>query len=319
MYTPQPYNEAYLPEQDGHRVYYAQFGNPDVPAVLNCHGGPGSKSKAKHADNFDLERYRVINFDQRGCGRSEPAGKLEDNTTAHLVADMERIRTELDLERWFVSGSSWGSTLALAYAEAHPERVRGLLLSALFLGDARGDDWAFRAEHGAAQLFPDARQQLADSLAELGLSLSDDVPQELLTRVCEGSESTQQQVAAVVASWEVNLLSRNIAMQYTRPEEVEEADINAVRIFLHYQANHFWLEEDELLSRADCISDIPAILVHGRYDILCPYQAAWDLSQRLAKAELIALPESHHVIAGDGAVARSLAFARFLDRRADAR
>ena len=314
MYTPQPYNEAYLPEQDGHRVYYAQFGNPDGPAVLNCHSGPGGSGKPKYAANFDLERYRVINFDQRGCGQSEPAGKLENNSTTDLVADMERIRTELGLERWFVSGSSWGSTVALAYAEAHPERVQGLLLSALFLGDKRGDDWAFRAEHGAAQLFPDARQQLADNLAEFGLKLTDDVPQELLTRICSDDTAMQQQVAAVVASWEVNLLSRNIAMQYTRPEEVSEADITAARIFLHYQADQFWLAPDELLSNAHRIATIPAVLVHGRYDILCPYQAAWDLAAQLSEAELIALPESHHAIAGDGAVARSLAFDRFLYR-----
>ena len=312
MYTPQPYSEAYLPEQDGHRVYYAQFGNPEGPTIVNCHGGPGSRSKAKHAATFDLTRYRVINVDQRGCGKSEPMGEVEHNTTAHLLADIERIRTELGIEDWLVSGSSWGSTLALAYAIAYPERVRGLLLSAIFLGDTRGDDWAFGKVDGAAQLFPDAWQQLTEGLAELGVTHSDNVPQALLTLLIEGDIEMQRRAAAVVASWEVNLLSRNIAMQYTRPEEVGEESVQAARIFLHYQANGYWLVPDQIREAIDTIAQIPACIVHGRYDVLCPLQAAWDIHRALPQSTLVVLPESHHVIAGDGAVARYYAFADFL-------
>ena len=313
MFTPQPFHEAYLPEEDGHKVYYAQYGNPEGPAIISCHGGPGGNSKPKHAASFDLEQYHVILFDQRGCGQSESAGEIRANTTQDLVADMERIRNELGIKRWFVSGSSWGSTLALVYAQTHPEYVRGLLLSALFLADARSDQWAFTDPDGVARLFPDGRAHLENNLSSLGISTDEDtIYASLLNKLQNGPAKEQRQVAALVSSWEVNLLAPHIDIQYTREEEVDEVALARVSVFLHYQANQYFLSEAQILQNIDSMKELPVCLVHGRYDILCPLEAAWKIHRELPNSQFIALPESAHVIKGDGALARYYAFAHFL-------
>ncbi len=313
MYTPLPYGENYLPRENGHKIYYAEFGNPSGVSIINCHGGPGGSSKPKHASAYNLKKYRVVNFDQRGCGRSYPSGKIEGNKIIDLVLDMERLRNQLNITEWFVAGSSWGSTLAIVYALNYPERVKGLLLSALFLGDSKTDKWAFRDNKGAAQLFPDVWQQLTDNLQEIAINVDDEnVSRQLLEKISSNDVSVRQKVSSIVASWEVNLLSRNIALQYKRSDEVTDCDIDSVKVFLNYQANNYWLEDGYIIHNVEKIRDIPTIIVHGRYDILCPLSSAWELKQLLANAELVVLPESHHLIAGDGEVARYYAYENFL-------
>lgn len=312
MYTPKPYADGYLAEQDGHRVYYALYGNPEGATVISCHGGPGSQSKAKHAAQFDLERYRVVLFDQRGCGKSEPMGRIEYNATTDLIADIERIRTELAAEQWFVAGSSWGATLALTYAELYPDRTRGLLLSAIFLGDEASETWIRWDREGVAPLFPDGAAEVATRLQDLGIATESDIFASLYRCIISDDTSVQQRVAALMGNWEGNLLARTIPTSYTRPEEVTEADIAAATIFLHYLSNHFWLEPDQLLRDATKLTHVPAVLVHGRYDILCPLRSAWDLHTKLPQSTFVPLPESHHAIQGDGAMARYYAFQLFL-------
>lgn len=313
MYTPQPHTEAYLPEHAGHKVYYAQYGNPAGPAIISCHGGPGSKSKAKHAANYDLEHYRVILFDQRGCGQSEPLGEVSNNTTQELVSDMERIREALGIEQWFVGGGSWGSTLALVYAQTHPKRVRGLVLSALFLGDERGDRWSFTDPGGVARLFPDGRAELEHALHTLGIDPGyEDMPAALLQRLREGAEIEQWQVVALINNWEANLLAPHIEQKFIRPDEVDEAMVASVRVFLHYQAHSYFLKPDQIMEQIETISHMPTCLVHGRYDILCPLESAWRLHRALPLSRLVILPQSAHALSGDSAVARYYAFAHFL-------
>ncbi len=315
MYTPRPFAEHYLPEQVGHRVYYARYGNPDGPTIITCHGGPGSKSKPKHAASFDLEHYHVVCFDQRGCGQSEPAGEIANNTTQDLVADMERIRTELGIETWYVAGSSWGSTLALAYAEAHPERVRGLLLSAIFLADKWGDDWAFFGSEGTAHLFPDGRALLLESLGALHISENSNIAAALYEKFENGSDGDRRQIVALFSNWDYNLLAPHLDKKFTEPEEVDESDFSNTRIFLHYLANQYFLSDNQILQQIASIKHIPACIVHGRIDILCPLEAAWQLHQALPQSTFVPLPESAHVIKGDGALARYYAFATFLARK----
>jgi len=148
-----PYNDGYLQVSDKHKIYYHQYGKPDGEVIIQLHGGPGSNSKPKHVEPYDLKRFRVVLFDQRGCGKSEPKGLLENNTTKDLVEDIERLREHLQIDKWYIHGPSWGSTLALLYAEKYPDRVRKLLLRGVFFASKAEDDWLFK--FGANQLFPD--------------------------------------------------------------------------------------------------------------------------------------------------------------------
>ena len=318
MYAPQPYKEGYLPVEDGHCVYYAEFGQVDGPVIVSVHGGPGSQSKPKHAALFDLTRYRVVLFDQRGCGKSTPAGEVADNTTAHIVSDMERLRTTLGVPRWFVAGSSWGSAVALVYAETFPEVVAGLLLSAVFLADETTDTWAFANGDGVARLFPDGWKEWQTGLERLGLTQLSrtEQQQQLYELICQGTAKQRAAVAALMNNWEVNLLSRNIPVQFRRAEDMTDADIFSTTIFLHYQVNKYFLELQQIEQALDRLGTVPIIIVHGRYDVLCPPAGAMAVAMRVAVAEVVWLPESHHVFSGDGAVARMYVFRDFLNQHA---
>lgn len=313
MYTPKPFNESYLPEVDGHKVYYAEYGNPDGEVVVHLHGGPGSQGKPKHAARFDLEKYRVILPDQRGCGKSEPRGRLEHNTTQDLVADLERLREQLGLEQWVIAGSSWGSTLALVYAETHPDRLKGLMVSAVFLADETSFEWFVKKPTGAASVYADLWDKRNADLAALGIN-SPDCAQELYELILNGSADKRSQALAICANWEANLLSSLYPVKYVTPEEVsEEAALEAL-IFLHYETNDAFLTPDQIINNAANIKDIPTMITHGRHDMICPYEQAWRLHQALPNSELVTLPQSNHQYSPDGQVAVNLAFLKLLER-----
>lgn len=315
--NPQPFNTGYLPEENGHKVFFSQYGNVDGPAVVRLHGGPGSKSKPKHAAEFDLSKYQVITFDQRGCGLSEPAGELANNTLPKLISDMERLRTELKLDSWFVAGSSWGGGLALAYAQAHPDKVKGFLLSSIFLARPRDDAWAFstNAGSGIERLFPDVWEKRQAFLEQLAIEPAQ-ASKQLLAKLLTGSLEVQRQITAGVANWENNLMNAQSDISYLHPDEVDEEDIIGVKIFLHYQVNNFFLEPDQLLRDLPKIKSIPAILLHGRYDVLCPAEAMWAVQKGLDNVETYILPTSNHKLTADGEVARFIAYKSFLKRYA---
>ena len=316
MYIPIPYKEHMVPVSKIHTVYVAEYGNRDGQSILVFHGGPGYASKSSNAMQYDLEKYRIILFDQRASGKSQPYSELTENTTNHLVADAEVIRQYLKIESWFLSGTSWGSTLALLYAETYPDRVRGLLLSAIFLADRGGDAWAFGDTAGVARLFPDGWDELRSQLSALGVN-DDATIRDMYTLFVSGNNDTKLQVASIVGNWEVNLLSRNIPIRYRRPEEIAEHEISMIGIFLHYQANHYFLEDAQIMTNIDSIKNIPVCIVHGRYDILCPLEAAWKLHKQLPHSEFIPLPESHHTFSADGSVARAYIFRSFLTKYAN--
>ena len=311
MYTPKPFNEGFLSEEDGHKIYYAEYGNPDGEVIVNLHGGPGSRSKPKHASRLNHEVNRIILFDQRGCGKSTPRGSLKENTTEKLISDMEHLREQLGVEKWFVAGSSWGSTLALAYAEAYKDRVKGLLLSAIFLADQVGLGWFGREPIGAALTFKDIWEKRQEDLAELGITGSD-CAGAMYKMIAEGNLDQQKAITAVFANWESNLLSAFREVSFIRPEEVEEDDINDARLFLHYEANNFFLVSEHIMQNISKIKDIPTIIVHGRHDMICPFEQAWKLHKAMTNSKLVTVPQSNHAFTLDGEVARSQAFEAFL-------
>ena len=316
MYVPIPYNEDFLPEVDGHRVYYAEYGNPNGPAIVFLHGGPGAHSKPKHADRFDLGVYRVIVFDQRGAGKSEPAGKLEHNTTQDLIADIERIRETLDVERWFVAGGSWGSTLALLYTEAYPERVRGLLLSAIFLADKAAWEWMSTTPDGAGQVYSDLWKWREEIFQKYNATL-DSAAQIFYDRLTAASLEDAKVITADYLNWEKNLLiAGNVSL--LNAADVTEKDIVYTKIFLHYESNNCFIEEGQIIRDIDAIKDIPSVLVHGRQDMVCPFDQAWRLHKALPESKLVVLPQSNHAFTPDGEIAQRLAFDSFLRDHSEA-
>lgn len=306
-----PFKSGYLDEQEGHKIYYAQYGNAQGEPIVVLHGGPGSKSKPKHAARYNLKKYHIVTFDQRGCGKSTPAGETQKNTLQGLLIDIERLRQVLRIDRWYVAGGSWGSTLALAYAQMYPQHVKGLLLSSMFLGRPRDVAWAFSEDNGVSRFFPDLWEKRLEFLRNFNTHPKD-AAKVLLERMREGNLETIQEIVAGVNNWEGNLMNAQEDVAEINPEDVKEETIAAIKIFLHYEANKFFLEDDQLIKNIRSIQDIPTIIVHGRYDLLCPPEQAWEVHKRLTHAEIIILPSSNHKLTADGEKALALAFNNFL-------
>ncbi len=310
MYTPKPFHEGYLPEQDGHKVYFAQYGNPDGEVIVSLHGGPGSASKSSHPTRFDLETYQVVVFDQRGAGKSEPTGLLEHNTTDALITDIERLREQLGIESWFVSGTSWGSTLSLLYAEAYPERVKGLLLSAIFLADTASWEWMSTTPDGAGQLYTDLWAERMRVFEKYGAT-AENAAQIFYDKLLGATPEEAQEITADYLNWEKNLLvADNLSLM--NPSEVSDNHITYVKIFLHYEVNNCFIEDNQILKNVSKITDIPVVLIHGRHDVVCPFDGAWRLHRALPQSKLVALPQSNHAFTPDGEMARYWAYKAFL-------
>jgi proline iminopeptidase len=312
--NPQPFNADYLPEQEGHKVYFAEFGSATGPAIIVCHGGPGEKSKPKHVSRYDLNKYHLITFDQRGCGQSSPLGKIEHNTTKDLVADMERLRLQLKIEKWFVAGGSWGSTLALVYAEAHPQHVLGLLLSSIFLGRRQDVDWSYTKAGGVDKIFTDLWQSRNDFLSKYGANYTN-AAKTLLEKLKSVDSSVTSEIVAGVMNWDGNLMSSQADLTYIEPGDVTEENIASVKIFLHYDSSDSFLTENQLLGDISKIKNLPTIIVHGRYDLLCSFDQAWELHNKLNNSEIVVLPSSNHKFTADGEIAKNMAFKYFLSQQ----
>lgn len=305
--------EFQLAEEQGHIVNCSEYGNPDGPAILSFHGGPGSKSKPQHAQRFDLTKYRVILFDQRGCGKSTPLGELQGNTTDDLLRDVERIREKLGIEKWFVSGSSWGSTMSLLYAIRHPERVKGILISAIFLADRDSVRWAMQDPNGVARLVSDIWSKRMAFFKRFSINLETQ-NEDMLRALDQATPEERKVIAAEVLDWEGNLFSVQSPVSYKDPATVTEDDIASVRIFAHYEMNHEFIPENYILQNIKSIADIPIVIVHGRYDILCPLQKAQMLHEDMEDSELVIATSSGHKLTAEGETIQQMAFDRFLER-----
>jgi proline iminopeptidase len=286
LYPPiDPYASGMLETTGGHRLYWETSGNPDGIPVLFVHGGPGSGTSPNQRRFFDPARYRIILFDQRGSGRSTPHGELSDNTTPHLIADMEALRRELGIETWLVFGGSWGSTLALAYAESHPERCRGLVLRGIFLCRKSEIDWFL---YGIRAFFPEAQRQLAEFIPE---SERHDLLTAYHRRLIDPDPAVHQPAAFQWATFEASCSTLLPNPDLVSAFGAEKTALSLSRIEAHYFANNIFLPDNSLLANVDRIRHVPAVIVQGRYDAVCPIVSADDLAR--------AWPEARYVIVAD--------------------
>lgn len=283
-----PYASGMLETAGRHRIYWETSGNPDGIPVLFVHGGPGSGTSPVQRRFFDPARYRIVLFDQRGSGRSTPHGELADNTTPHLIADMEALRRELGIDSWLVFGGSWGSTLALAYAEAHPEHCRGLVLRGIFLCRKSEIDWFL---HGIRVLFPEAQRQLAEFIPE-------DKRHDLLTayyrRLVDPDPTVHQPAAHHWATFEASCSTLLPNPELVSAFGDDKRALSLSRIEAHYFVNNIFLPDNSLLANVDRIRGIPAIIVQGRYDAVCPIVSADELARAWPEARYVIVPDAGH-------------------------
>ena len=286
----EPFETLALPVSDLHTLYVEQSGNPQGKPVVFVHGGPGGGCDPKHRRFFDPARYRIVLFDQRGCGRSTPHASLEENTTWDLVDDMERIRTRLGIDRWMVFGGSWGSTLGLAYAEKHPERVTELVLRGIFLLRRREIDWFY--QEGTSRMFPDAWEHY---LAPIPEGERGDLLAAYHRRLTDPDPAVRLAAARAWSVWEGRTSCLLPNAELVDKMGGDRYATAFARIECHYFVNRgFFASDAQLLEDAHRIADIPGVVVHGRYDVVCPVANAWDLKKAWPKGELVITPASGH-------------------------
>jgi proline iminopeptidase len=302
LYPPiESYRHGWLDVGDGHSIYFEESGNPDGKPCLFVHGGPGGGSSPEARRFFDPDRYRIVLFDQRGCGRSRPHASLEANTTWHLVADMERLRRELAIERWLVFGGSWGSTLSLAYAQAHPEVVTELVLRGIFLLRPTEIHWFY--QHGASELYPDAWEHY---LAPIPEEERDNLLAAFHRRLTGDDEAIRLAAARAWSVWEASTSFLLQNRGFMEKLDAPAAALAMARIECHYFMNRGFFETPEqLLDNIDRIRHIPTVIVQGRYDVVCPAVTAWDLHRAWPEAEFQLIADAGHS-AFDPANARAL-------------
>ena len=299
LYPPiEPFATGYLDTGEGHQVYWERCGNPTGRPAVFLHGGPGAGCSAAHRRLFDPARYCVTLFDQRGCGRSTPHASLEANTTWRLVADIEQLRALFGIEKWLVFGGSWGSTLALAYAETHPDRVTHLIVRGIFTLTQGEIDWYYQG--GAAWLFPDLWE---DFLGPIPVEEQGDLMSAYRKRLTTGARDTQIEAARAWSLWEgatITLLPNDFAGHYGEARYA----LAFARIENHYFSHLGWLEEDQLIRDAGRLESIPGVIIQGRYDVATPAKSAWRLSKAWPKAKLEIVPDAGHAFDEPGILDR---------------
>ncbi|MCC6757278.1 MAG: prolyl aminopeptidase [Arenimonas sp.] len=286
----EPYRTGMLAVDDRHTLYFEESGNPEGKPVVVLHGGPGAGTNAKMRQFHDPAAYRIILFDQRGSGHSTPHADLVDNTTWDLVADIEKLRAHLGIPRWQVFGGSWGSTLALAYAETHPERVSELVLRGIFMLRRWELQWFYQS--GAHRLFPEAWQPYRDHIPEAERG---DFIAAYHARLTSDDEQVRLAAAQTWSVWEG--ATSTLVPEPASIDTFEDPHfaLSFARIENHYFVNRGFFEvDDQLLRDAHRIRHIPGVIVHGRYDVVCPVQNAWDLHQVWPEARLVITPQSGH-------------------------
>ena len=288
----EPYESGHLDVGDGHSLYWELSGNPDGKPVVFLHGGPGGGSSPDHRRQFNPDKYKILVFDQRGCGKSTPYASLEANTTQHLIDDIEKLRAEVaKVDKWMVFGGSWGSTLSLAYAQAHPERATELVLRGIFLFDQYEVDWLYK-EGGASAIYPDAWEEFVGLIPE---EERGDLVGAYRRRLTSDDQAVQLAAAKAWSKWEgvtVTLLpNAHVIEEFTSPDKA----IAIARIENHYMANGGWLEEGQLLRGAEKLRGIPGVIVQGRHDSCTPPKAAWALKKAWPEVELNIVPDGGHL------------------------
>lgn len=284
-----PYHEEYLPVSDLHQIYFAEFGNPDGIPVLAVHGGPGWGCPASWSSFFDCEKYHVIMFDQRGAMRSTPFAEMQDNTPQNSVQDMEKLREHLGIDKWILFGGSWGSTLSLLYGETHPDRVLSFVLRGVFLARQKDYEYLF---YGMKDYYPEAWSEMVAAINESeGCDLITVLHQQVM------SNDPVTYLKAAHAFMKFDTLCGSILPDKEAVQESDEDDLQTLsvaRAYIHYSANQFFMEENQLLKNISRITHIPAIIVQGRHDHICPPTGAYELHRRWDKSILWIVPDAAH-------------------------
>ncbi|MFI4869757.1 MAG: prolyl aminopeptidase [Steroidobacterales bacterium] len=287
-----PFHKAHLRVSRLHELYYEESGNPKGKPVVFLHGGPGGGTDPAMRRFFDPKGYRIVLLDQRGCGASRPHAELRENSTWELVSDLETLRAHLGLERWMVFGGSWGSTLALAYAQRHPQRVTELVLRGIFLLRRSELEWFYQDPLGAGSIFPDLWEQY---VAPIPPGERAELMQAYYRRLTSEDAATRATAARAWTTWEgaTSFLRTNPA--YVAKFENPDYAAAFARIEAHYFVNRGFLDsDDQLLRDIEHIRHIPAVIIQGRYDIVCPMRSAWDLHRAWPEAELRIVPDAGH-------------------------
>ncbi|CAA6824512.1 MAG: Proline iminopeptidase (EC [uncultured Thiotrichaceae bacterium] len=289
-----------------HQLYVEECGNPDGVPVIFLHGGPGSGCNASHRRYFNPEHYRIILFDQRGCGRSTPHGCLDNNTTWHLVDDIERIRQYLEVDKWVLFAGSWGVSLALLYAQNYTKNVSGMILRGAFLASKHDLDWFF-CEDGVSRLYPELWNTLSTLLPKPENPKIEETLLQSYHRCLFSDDSALNKKAAKAWSdWTDTIVTWTLTSQpstETKEEEVAagshenvtDKQIRSIRLEAHYAVNQYFLKENHILNNMEAIKQIPTWLVHGRKDITCPIESSWRLHQQLTHSTLQILPNAGHL------------------------
>jgi len=283
-----PYESGFLDLDAGHRMYWEQSGNPEGKPVVFFHGGPGAGSTSAHRRFFDPQHYRIVVFDQRGAGRSTPLGELEANTTLHLIADTERLRDYLGIEKWLVFGGSWGSTLGLAYGIAHPERCTGFVLRGIFLCRTQEIDWFL---YGMRSVFPEAWSRFASHLPGPERS---DLLEHYYRRLTDPDPEVHLPAARAWSSYEGACSTLLPSPETVAAFADDRVALGLARIEAHYFRHAIFLPENHLLDRVGAVRQIPCTIIQGRYDMVCPIVTADELHQAWPEAEYIVIPDAGH-------------------------
>ena len=304
----EPFNGGMLKVSDVHEIYYEESGCKNGVPVLVVHGGPGDSSSPKHRRRFDPEKFRIILFDQRGAGQSTPKACLEENTTQHLVADMEKLRVHLGVDKWMLQATSWGSTLSLVYAQTHPDKVLGMVLNGIFLAYRVNTDW-IHGPSGAARIFPEHYDDYINWLPE---SERSDPFMAYTKRIHGDDKNTAVEAAKRMLTYEGRIMSmeetfiekeqeRLMAESEMTVDDKIKADawfddfaFTHCLIETHSASQDFFLKERQILDNVDQLKDIPITLIHGRYDLICPIKNAYKLNYFMPHSKLVTVPHAGH-------------------------
>lgn len=310
----EPYASGHLQVSPPHSVYWEACGNPDGVPVLFLHGGPGAGFSAGHRRFFDPKFYRIILIDQRGAGRSTPYAEIKGNDTQSLIGDLEALRDFLDIDQWLLFGGSWGSSLALAYAQAHPAVCTGLILRGIFLCRQKEIDWFMT---GMRQFFPEAWQGFMDHLSEAERT---DPLAAYYRRLCDVDPAVHMPAAVAWSRYEASCSTLIPSPSTIDAMSGPDISLALSRLEAHYFVNGLFLREGQLLEEAHRLHGLPGVIVQGRYDVVCPPASAWDLAEAWPDAELVMVPDAGHSAAEDGTMRALVAATEaFKDRLANAK
>ncbi len=291
----EPFDSFFLKTNSQHSIYVERSGNPQGIPVIFLHGGPCSGTQPKHRQFFNPKKYHIILMDQRGSGQSLPFGEIEHNTTQDLIDDMERIRRQLNIKQWLLFSGSWGSTLALLYAQQHSACVLGMIIRGVFLARKKDLDWF--AKEGAGRIYPEKWQQLIGCIPEYGRA---DWIKGLYDVIFGQDEISQRRAAYAWMAWggQVALL-QDYQEDHSKPVHVTEKMVQQVQMEMHYAVNKYFIAENQVIQDCYLLQNIPTIIIHGRNDLVCPMEAGLSLHKALPQAEYIVLPNAGHIASGE--------------------